>query len=229
MAARNVLEILDKYCDFCNIISSENWTDSIICKLPSTFSYRYFEGASKGVIIPSGASYVIKIPFQGYEESYYIKDENGYDSEISTFYNFEGARFGEHDNYCLDETILWRKAKEAGIEDAFCKTKLLGFVQEYPIYVQERAETYKERKRKSGLSNYSTEETDRTSSYCEEKKYRVFDPIWQTDALKYYGEDKFNKIMNFLKENFIDDDLHSSNIGYIGDKPVFIDYSGFYC
>ena len=42
-----------------------------------------------------------------------------------------------------------------------------------------------------------------------------------------YGYEEFMKIADFLEWNEIND-LHSGNIGYIGDRIIFIDYAGYY-
>ena len=42
-----------------------------------------------------------------------------------------------------------------------------------------------------------------------------------------YGYDEFLKIADFLEWNGIND-LHSGNIGYLGEQLVFIDYAGYY-
>ena len=42
-----------------------------------------------------------------------------------------------------------------------------------------------------------------------------------------YGYEEFMKIADFLEWNEIND-LHSGNIGYVGDKVIFIDYAGYY-
>ena len=47
------------------------------------------------------------------------------------------------------------------------------------------------------------------------------------DALEYYGPKHFDKIMSFIERNKIGD-FHNSNLGYIGQTPVFIDYSDLY-
>lgn len=42
-----------------------------------------------------------------------------------------------------------------------------------------------------------------------------------------YGEDEFLRVSDFLEWNGIND-LHSGNIGFIGDRLVFIDYAGWF-
>ena len=42
-----------------------------------------------------------------------------------------------------------------------------------------------------------------------------------------YGYEEFMKIADFLEWNEIND-LHSGNIGYVGDRVIFIDYAGYY-
>jgi lantibiotic modifying enzyme len=62
--------------------------------------------------------------------------------------------------------------------------------------------------------------------YREEHCFRCFDPEWLADAFEYYGLKTFNKLMNFIYEYNITD-LHTDNIGYIGTRPVILDFSDF--
>lgn len=42
-----------------------------------------------------------------------------------------------------------------------------------------------------------------------------------------YGYEEFVKVADFLEWNGVND-LHSGNVGYLGDRLVFIDYGGYY-
>ena len=46
------------------------------------------------------------------------------------------------------------------------------------------------------------------------------------DFICSYGELAFDKLYDFLSDNNIQD-LHSENIGYICERPVLVDFSGF--
>lgn len=212
MQRDNLLSVF-KNCDFSGRIADDNFEDRILSNLPEDFSYRFFFGASKLCIIPSGADYVIKIPFNS---SWCALDEEYCEFQSGTSDN----RF--YWDYCLAEVLYYKEAKKNDIDKVFCKARLLGQVDDYPIYIQERAETY------FNLHGETTSDarTPRTKEYCDKKGFACFNPIWIADALEYYGEKKFNKIMSFIKSSQIGD-LHDDNIGYIGLRPVLIDYSDF--
>lgn len=212
MQRNNLLSIF-KNCDFSGRIADDNFEDKILSNLPEDFSYRFFFGASKLCIIPNGADYVIKIPFNS---SWCASDEEYCEFQSGTSDN----RF--YWDYCLAEVLYYKEARKNAINRVFCKARLLGQVDDYPIYVQERAETY------FNLHGEMTSDarTPRTREYCHKKGFSCFNPIWIADALEYYGEKKFNKIMSFIKSSQIGD-LHDDNIGYIGPRPVLIDYSDF--
>ena len=53
-----------------------------------------------------------------------------------------------------------------------------------------------------------------------------FNRVWLSDALDYFGEKIFYGLLSFLDDYSIGD-LHDANIGYIGMRPVLVDYSSF--
>jgi hypothetical protein len=217
---RDFLLDLFKNCDF-DALTAENVEEQVIYNLPENFSYDYSFGISKVCIIPMGADYVIKIPFRGQEM---LDDEKPYGE---TYYkDFNGANTTTHSywDYCLTEVSYYNEAKKEHINKCFCKTRLLGFINNYPIYIQERACTFRE---KNGDDlDYRSEKSIKMKRYCEEHCFRCFDPEWLADAFEYYGLKTFNKLMNFIYEYNITD-LHTDNIGYIGTRPVILDFSDF--
>ena len=66
-----------------------------------------------------------------------------------------------------------------------------------------------------------------TSEKCKQLGVGCFNSCWLSDFLDYFGEDIFQKFMKFIDKQNIGD-LHSDNIGYIGNRPVLIDYSGYW-
>lgn len=210
---RDSLLSVFKDCDFSGKLTDDNFEDRILAHLPESFSYKYFFGASKVCIIPEGADYVIKIPFNS---SWCDSEEEYYDFNSATS---DDKRYWD---YCFAEVLFYNGAKREKVQKVFCKARLLGCVDDYPIYVQERAVTYYELKGE----NREDARTPNTRQYCHEKGFSCFNAIWCADALEYYGQRTFNKMMSFIKSNHIGD-LHDDNIGYIGRRPVLIDYSDF--
>ena len=226
MVTQNILDLLE-YCIFDGELTEENFEWKIIDNLPKDFSYDYFHGVSKCVIIPKGAEYVIKIPFTGGESDdydYYDEETDSYVNEEPHYWDFEYAHGDSGWDYCQVELILWKKARRKRIEKILCKPRLIGFINNHPIYIQERAVSLC----LTPTKYYSKERTSKTSKICEEKSYPNFNLVWQTDVLEYYGEKAFNKMMEFFKDNYIDSDLHDGNIGYIGTRPVILDYSSWW-
>lgn len=55
---------------------------------------------------------------------------------------------------------------------------------------------------------------------------RELDELWAKTAVSLYGKRKCIALCEFVKKYHIND-LHCSNIGYIGIKPVLLDFSGY--
>lgn len=219
----NIPAILDLFekCDF-EAVSESTYYDQIWLAMPKDFRVNctYDNGVSKCVFIPKGANYVIKVPFSYKDDpcEYYDSNDNTW-KYCDDGYEFTGAMYGPGWDYCYAEAVLYNKAVKAGVAKAFCKTRCIGKVYDYPIYVQERA--------KLEFRVCEDEETtSRTKQLCRENNYYNFNTNWQANALKYYGEAFFKKLMEFIeKENL--EDFHSGNIGYIGDRPVLLDFSSY--
>lgn len=207
---------LFKDCIFTGKFSNLNFEDRLIFQKDLCYDVR--NGISKACILLDDVPYVLKIPFNFYEEEY---DRDWYDVESEPFSKANNDnRF--YWDYCLSEVLNYRKAKKEGVNEFFCKTRLLGFVNEHPIYIQQRAVPFfviREIERQS-------ERSKRMIDYCRRKDFGTFNPVWQAEAFNYYGKKKFDKLMTFLDECGIYD-LHTENVGYIDDRPVIFDYSDF--
>lgn len=55
---------------------------------------------------------------------------------------------------------------------------------------------------------------------------RDLDELWAKVAVSLHGKRKVIALCEFVKKYHIND-LHSSNIGYIGISPVILDFSGY--
>ena len=215
MQRDNLLNIF-KNCNFSGKLARDNFEDKIIDNLPKNFSYKYFYGVSKVCIIPEGADYVIKIPFNS------IWDDSNEEYE-----DFNNATYDNYHNwdYCFAEVFYYNTAKKEKVHKIFCKARLLGYINNYPIYIQERAVTYYNKN--EDMLNEEDERINSTREYCKKNGFPCFNSVWISDALEYYGQKTFNRMMSFIQSSHIRD-LHEDNIGYIGQKPVLIDYSGFF-
>lgn len=170
-------------------------------KYKKPFYYDY--GASKGVLIFKELNYVIKIPFTGSSDD-----------------DFYGAECLNGWDYCqVEEEKYWEATKE-GLAECFAKTQLISMIDGHPIYLQEYAEMFS-----STSSTHTKEDIEKVESYCGDS-YDCFNPAWLSDVLNYFGEAVFYKLMQFI-DTFNIEDLHHGNIGYIGMRPVLVDYSSF--
>lgn len=188
-------------------------------------NYNYANGATKLALIPidKNENYVIKIPYTG---SY--NHESGY--YYNSFYvksRFDYWEYGSADNtvrnwdYCATEVERYKIAKNKGFAQFFAKTELLGFINNYPIYIQEKCITLSDSLIKH---HHSKEERERTSLIC---KFADIHEDWLTDFRLCYGENTLLNFINFIQSMEWDDDLRDENIGYLNNYPVLIDYSGF--
>lgn len=178
------------------------------------------KGISKFVIIPENEQYVIKIP---YSTSYY-----------ADFKKYRNANSDQRFcwDYCFTDMITYRSAVQEGVEAFFCKTRLIGLVKGYPIYVQEKIVTYDYL---YGEDRYEENQFKKGSLYLSqyienqsEDSIVDINLMWLADAIDFYGNKKVNKLLNFINKNNIGD-LHTENIGYTYEsRPVIIDYSDFH-
>ena len=170
-------------------------------------SYNYDFGASKFVIFFDDDE-VIKIPFNGY---FYEAE----DYKTDRFCLFEII-----EDYCAEEERLYNLAVEAGVEMFFAKTQYIGStVSNTPFYASERV-----------ICNYTPHPSQKSIDTLKNKYYSFqyeINSTWSAAAIEYYGEELFDKFVNFIEQNRISD-LHNGNIGYRKDgAPVLLDYSGY--
>ena len=129
-------------------------------------------------------------------------------------------------DYCGLEAAHFAEAKELGLEEFFAATEFVMYYNSVKVYVAERAEVSLERLssdlyeklESDGMAEDQIRDTiDEADSCCEFMEW----------LLPYYSdEDRVSKLFDFLNEADIND-LHSGNIGYIGNRLVLIDYSGY--
>lgn len=218
MQRDNLLELF-RYCDFEDYISDDNYEDKILAHIPYNFKYIYSSGVSKLCIIPIGADFVIKIPFNS--------SWNDLDEVYEKFFCATDS-FDHQWDYCFSELLVYNLSKSENVNKTFCKTRLLGQINNYPIYIQERATPLKciPEKVKIDSNEIITETETPSVQYCKSHGFKCFSTVWIKDAMDFYGERRLNKILAFIKNNHIHD-LHNGNIGYIGDRPVLLDFSGY--
>ena len=234
----NISEILRELnrCDF-SYLTSMNSGEKLIDPLPRSFRENYYveEGATKIVFVSKNENYVIKIPFCGQEPddwgSYSCSDSR-YDNSFfdcgcpSCYSPFEFAGEPNGWDYCKAEVLLYEKAKEAHLEKHFVKTTLIGYVNNHPIYLQQKATIFNDLEMSENYHYKSEEQLNRSKTLCSTNDVRCFNATWIADFIEYYDEETFLTLAYHLENNYIDD-LHRSNLGYINGRPVIVDYAGY--
>lgn len=181
--------------------------------------FDYATGATKGVLIFEQLGFVIKIPFCRNTEDCYYNSAYG---EYECCY-FTGADTDNGWDYCEAEADKYERAETEGLAQCFAKTEKIGDIDGYPIYMQELADIYKSI---DYQSSHTEEDSRQVSSICNSNNFYMFNIEWLSDAFHYYGEKMFHKLLDFIRTVGIND-LHDGNIGYIGNRPVLVDYSSF--
>lgn len=189
-------------------------------------------GASKAVILIPDVDYVIKIPFNSTVYDYDGIDEIDDWKQNDTvqcdhdFYSCANSLINTVNtwDYCEAEVNLYHAAVEEVVDTYFAEEGLLGYIDNYPIYWQQRCVPF------TNLDNHSTEASERRSEQSREKCKKLgvncFHSLWIADFIDAYGEDELKRLNDFLCTWGIDD-LRGCNIGYIGGLPIIFDYSGF--
>lgn len=163
----------------------------------------FYCGATKVVIVFDEEDYVLKIPFSS-----------------------------ENIDYCYEEFRNYVEAKRYGLEEYFAACYKLMNYHDTPIYIMERCdcddektgETIAEALSPLREKNYDLDDEEGYYDFtCE-----VYDDEESVmEFLTYtFGEKESTRLFAFCSRNEIND-LHAGNIGWIGDRLVLTDYSGY--
>ena len=171
--------------------------------------YLVTDGASKMCIILKDADFVIK---------------------WSTCFNHESG-FDE----AYDEVLIYQRAVKAGLEMFFPKTEVFCIHNGVIFVIQEKIDfsTYnipisKENRYNSKTRTVSSAIVNKMDNYFfQMKRGRTLNPLWASMAIVLYGKRRCKALCKFIVENNIND-LHGSNIGYLKDKPIILDFSGYH-
>lgn len=184
----------------------------------------YASGATKACIV--FPTFVLKSTFTG--RALWESDADRLDDEYSdwdsSYHEDEDIVFQEEKDpvdYCWIEEEIYKKAKEAGLEDFFNETVRVGNTN---VYAQVKFDCSFFSKDYVAKKRWNVEMVDRV------KKTFGFDNRIPFDFIAYISEN-YNKAMikrfaDFLNAHKIND-LHGGNMGWFGDKIRLIDYSGF--
>lgn len=144
------------------------------------------------------------------------------------------------------EVAVYQKAVEANLADFFPATMLAGYITsprdgEAIAFTAQQIITnsahkihWQEDGIKTRLSRIAKTVPDCRMSQIERQfrkadqngHGRDLDGLWAKVAVSLHGKRKVIALCEFVKKYHIND-LHSSNIGYIGISPVILDFSGY--
>ena len=172
--------------------------------------YRLCDGASKLCIVPKHANFVVKW------STAYCANEEDYDE-------------------AYEEVLIYQKATKAGLEMFFPKTEVLCTINGVVFVVQEKIDfsTLNTPRNKESKYIYKTKTVspaviDKIDTCFQSiRRGRSIDTTWASMAIIIYGKRKCKALCKFVIENGIND-LHLSNIGYLKDKPIILDFSGYH-
>ena len=209
----DIKEILDNLHFPMHPFTTED-IDELIGNLDIPIDFTWENGVSKLAIIPTHASNVIKIPFDGtltYEDSSFITFKNG---------------GGEDEwDYCAKEMEIYYEIAYEFPEylNFFVPLDRICFIEDHPIYIQPKVECGWSKSNCSArsLQVIQTSEDILTKTRIPE--------TWLAKCLDYYKGNvfKLRQFLNFLASKELDYDLHSNNVGYLNNRPVILDYAGF--
>ena len=209
MATRNELKTLLATLGITRTTSRRQVKNMLIDKGYTEPEYRVCDGASKLCIVPKHSNFVIK-----WSTSY--SSEEGYDE-------------------AYDEVLIYEKAIKAGLEMFFPKTEVFCTYNGVIFVIQDKID-FSSLNTPSAIEDRYLYKTKTVSSAIIEKmedcfssivRGRDLDTLWASMAIVLYGKKKCKALCRFVIENEIND-LHRSNIGYLKNKPIILDFSGYH-
>ncbi len=209
MATRGELKALLATLGITRTTSRRQVKNMLIDKGYTEPEYRVCDGASKMCIIPREADFVIKW-------------STGYDCESG----FDEA---------YDEVLIYQRAIKAGLEMFFPKTEVFCTYNGINFIIQEKVDfsTSNLPIKKDDRYSYKTRNVSPSiiekmnGCFSQMSRGRELNPLWASMAIILYGKRKCKTLCKFIIENNIND-LHGSNIGYLKDKPIILDFSGYH-
>lgn len=220
-----ILNALENCYDFDELSEATYYNDLIYdFKQKYKKPFDWDHGASKLVLLFPNLDFVIKIPFKGEYNGCWDEEEEGEPEpdDYEDFCSFCGASGSESWDYCLAETENYDSAIEYEVQNCFAKTEKVATIHGYPIYKQERVDKVFD----FSTSTHSEEDSKKIQDFCATNCYSCFNVDWLCDALAFFGQKVFDKLMEFISFMEIND-LHSGNLGYVAGRPVIFDYSGW--
>ena len=145
------------------------------------------------------------------------------------------------------EVAVYKKAIDANLADFFPATELAGYIvppregddpvaftaqqiitnSAHKIHWQEDGIKTRLSRIAKTVPDCRISQIERQFRKADQNGYgRDLDGLWAKVAVSIYGKRKVIALCEFVKKYHIND-LHGSNIGYIGISPVILDFSGY--
>lgn len=136
----------------------------------------------------------------------------------------------------VKECIIYIAAKAEKLEFFFPKTEIFGQWGGVTVVIQDKVDYSVEECSVEKLSYYQhISQTVTNKIFLKmENDFQIgsfydreLNPVWGKLVISLYGKKITKKLCKFIQKYGIND-LHSENIGYKNDKPVILDFSGYY-
>ena len=210
MATKDEFKALLATLDITKNTKRRQVKDLLADKGYSEPEYWIQEGATKLCIVPKNADFVIKWSTTCYD----ISDD------------WDEA---------LEEVSIYNKAIEAGLGMFFPKTEVFCTINGVTFVIQEKIDfsAFNTPNSKADRYAYQTKTVSPAvvekmdNCFCSLYRGRNLDYTWASMAIVLYGKRKCKTLCKFIIENNIND-LHLSNIGYLRNKPIILDFSGYH-
>lgn len=133
------------------------------------------------------------------------------------------------EKYTEKEVKYYEDAVDEGLEDYFAEIHKGGNFDGVDYYVMEQVKCDEDRSSSEMYLAYcekmdmDSEDEESVDEYCDQSS----EEILYTFIENVYGEKVADRINDFCIDHDIND-IHNGNIGYLNDKPIIIDYAGYY-
>ena len=210
MATKDELKALLATLDITKNTKRRQVKELLADKGYSEPEYRIQEGATKLCIVPKNADFVIKWSITYYEDS------DDWDE-------------------ALEEVSIYNKAVEAGLGMFFPKTEVFCVVNGITFVIQEKVDFSVLHTPNNKADRYAHQTRTISPTIVEKMsdcflrlhRGRSLDFTWASMAIVLYGKRKCKALCKFIAQYEIND-LHASNIGYLKNKPIILDFSGYH-
>lgn len=124
--------------------------------------------------------------------------------------------------YCAIETENYIKAVEAGLGKCFAKLIPFDKISNTLLYKSE----YVDGRCRGSFREVTADQIENINSITSKHDAPVLPTSWTMNFIDYYGVSTFEKFLDFIVKNNIND-LHDTNIGYKNGRPIVFDYAGY--